>query len=281
MVVGFVITFRETLEAALIIGIVLTYLHRTKNKQFIPSIWWGLAAGLFLSAAFAIGFTTLGGGFEGKSEQIFEGITFAIAVVLITTLVFLLMGHTIARRKIEESVSKEVDHQRKIGIAALIMISVLREGVETVIFLGAATLAEESSAELGFGIAGSIAAVAVTYAFFKSTSKLPLKTFFTATTIILILFAAGMTATAIHEFQEAEILPGEGSKAWDINPQQNPDGTYPPLHDKGIIGSMLKGLIGYNGNPSWLEVTGYFGYLVFTGGTWLHYKKKRDVEKIL
>ena len=281
MVVGFVITFRETLEAALIIGIVLTYLHRTKNKQFIPSVWWGLAAGLVLSATFAIGFTTLGGGFEGKSEQIFEGITFSIAVVLITTLVFWLIGHTTVRKKIEESVSKEVDRQRKIGIAALIMISVLREGVETVIFLGAATLAAENTAELIFGIAGIVAAVAITYAFFKGTSKLPLKTFFTATTIILILFAAGMAAAAIHEFQEAKILPGEGSKAWDINPRQNSDGTYPPLHDKGIVGSMLKGLLGYNGSPSWLEVFGYFGYLVFTGGTWLHYKKKRYVEKIL
>ncbi|MEK6967500.1 MAG: FTR1 family protein [Nanoarchaeota archaeon] len=279
MVVGFVITFRETLEAALIIGIVISYLRRTKNRQFIPSVWLGLATGIILSAAFAIGFTTIGGGFEGKAEQIFEGITFTVAVVLITTLVFWLIGHTTVRRKIEEKVSKEVNNQRKIGLAALIMISVLREGVETVIFLGAATLAEESRIELAFGIAGIVAAVVIAFAFFKGTSKLPLKTFFTATTIILILFAAAMAAAAIHEFQEAEILPGEDIKAWNINPQQNLDGTYPPLHDKGIIGSMLKGLVGYNGNPSWLEVIGYFGYLVFTGITWLQYKKKR--EKIL
>ncbi len=275
MVVGFVITFRETLEAALVIGIVLAYLYRTKNKKFVPAVWWGLGVGLMLSILFAFLFSTLWGGFEGKAEQIFEGITFALAAILITTLVLWLMGHTTVRKQIEKQVSREVDAGRYFGIFGIILVTVLREGVETVIFLGAATIAAKNMLNLALGALGIVAAIAAGYAFFKGTAKLQLRTLFTVTTIILIFFASGIVARSVHEFQEAGVLPGENNKAWDINPQPNSDGSYPLLHDKGIVGDMLKGLFGYNGDPSWLEVIGYAGYLFGIGGTWMYVNSRK------
>ena len=79
--------------------------------------------------------------------------------------------------------------------------------------------------------------------------------------MLLILFAAGLVAHGVHEFEEAGVLTGLVSPLYDINPTVTVEGVYPMLHEKGIIGSFLKGLFGYNGNPSLLEVMVYIGYL--------------------
>ncbi len=260
MTAGFFITFRETLEAALVIGIVLAYLYRTKNTKYLSAVWIGAAIGIILSIIFAAAFITLVGEFEGKYEQIFEGTILAIAAVLITTLVLWLLGHTTAKKIIEKQVSTQVNKKQKTGITLLIAACVLREGVETVIFLGAATLAIKTSTDLIFGVLGIIAALVTAYLFFTGTKKVPLKIFFNITTVVLVLFGAGIAALSVHEFQEAGIIP-IGKAAFNINPAQNPNGTYLLMHDKGAIGIALHQIFGYKGNPTWPELIVYFSYL--------------------
>lgn len=104
--------------------------------------------------------------------------------------------------------------------------------------------------------------------------KINLKKFFNLTSFLLILFAAGLVAYGIHELQEAKIIPTVRESLWDINPPINPDGTYPLLHEKGYVGSILKGLFGYNGNPSLIEVAGYFIYLTLVFGLWRKIEKR-------
>ena len=99
------------------------------------------------------------------------------------------------------------------------------------------------------------------YALFVWSLKINIKKFFTITSILLIFFAAGLVAYGIHELQEAGIIPELIPHLWDLNPPVNSDGSYPILHERGYIGSILKGLFGYNGNPSLLEVVGYLLYL--------------------
>ena len=77
----------------------------------------------------------------------------------------------------------------------------------------------------------------------------------------MILIAAGLVAHGVHEFQEAAVIPYAVKEVWDINPAVTSLGAYPLLHEKGIIGSFMNGLFGYNGNPSLLEVLFYVGYL--------------------
>ena len=84
----------------------------------------------------------------------------------------------------------------------------------------------------------------------------------------MIFFAAGLVAYGIHELQEAGVIPIIIEHVWDINPPLNPDGSYPLLHENGYIGSILKGLLGYNGNPSLIEVLSYSIYLVLVLGLW-------------
>ena len=112
------------------------------------------------------------------------------------------------------------------------------------------------------------------YFIFVGSKKINIKAFFNATSVILVLFAAGLTAHGVHEFQEAKILPTYVEHVWDINPEVNPDGTYPALHENGYIGSILKGLLGYNGNPSLLEVISYIAYIVLVIILW------RNIEAV-
>ena len=113
-----------------------------------------------------------------------------------------------------------------------------------------------------------MAAIFLGYLLFVGSIKINLKKFFNVTSILLILFAAGLVAHGVHELQEAGIIPIVLEHIWDINPAVNPDGTYSVLHEKGLIGSIFVSLFGYNGNPSLLEALSYFAYLILVFLLW-------------
>ena len=261
---SFLITSRETLEAALVIGIVLAYLTKTNNKHYKKTVYYGIVFGVILSVLAAVIFTLFAGGFEGKSEAIFEGSTMLFASVLLTTMILWMMQQKHISREIEERVTKHVANANfnqtyAYGLFALIVLAILREGVETVIFFNALNYA--SGISFVGATLGIVTAIAIGYLFFVGTRKINLKKFFNITGVLLILIAAGLVAHGVHEFQEAAVIPYAVKEVWDINPAVTSPGAYPILHEKGLIGSFLKGLFGYNGNPSLLEVLFYIGYL--------------------
>lgn len=273
MIASFVITFRETLEAALIIGIVLAYLARTKKQKYNILVYLGTIAAIILSITAALIFRILSISFEGTAEQIFEGITMLLAAFLLTFMILWMMKRRHVAHEIREHVSEELQEKHKLGLFFIAFIAVLREGIETVLFLGALTFTTGKVSIFG-GFAGIVLAIFLGYAFFKGTKKINLKIFFSITSIILILFAAGLVAHGVHEFQEARIIPTVVEHVWDINPPVNPDGSYPLLHEKGYIGSIAKGLFGYNGDPSLIEVLSYIAYLILIFVLW------RNIEKV-
>ncbi len=175
--------------------------------------------------------------------------------------------------ELHKKVDREIDEQHKAGLFFLVFISVLREGIETVIFLGAASFMNSENSIIG-AILGIAIAIILGYFIFVAGKKINLKKFFNVTSIILILFAAGLTAHGIHEFQEAKLLPTYIEHVWDTNPELNADGSYPLLHEKGSLGSISKGLLGYNGDPSLIEVLSYFAYLVLILLLW------RNIDRI-
>ena len=269
MIQSFIITFRETLEIALIVGIILGYLVRTKQTKYNDVVYRGVISGIVASIIGALLFTTIAGGFTGSAEAVFEGITMLIGALLLTTMILWMLKQKHIARELEHSVSAELTKPHKFGLFLLVFTAVLREGIETVIFLGAASFVSASTTMAGVGaLAGIIAAVVLGYAIFVGSMKINIKKFFNVTSILLILFAAGLVTQGIHELQEATIIPTAIEHVWDINPPANPDGSYPILHEKGYVGSILKGLFGYNGNPSLIEVLGYFAYLVLVFVLW-------------
>jgi len=262
---SFLITSRETLEAALVVGIVLAYLNRTNNEQYKKTVYYGIFAGIVLSIFSAFLFNIFAGGFEGRAEELFEGFTMLFAATLLTTMILWMMKQRNIAGKIESKVASHIEKAAfnqtyAYGLFALIVVAVLREGVETVIFFSALNYA--SGVSFIGATLGVITAIGIGYLFFASTRKINLKKFFSISSIFLILIAAGLVAHGIHELEEANILNPIIEHVWDINPAITVEGIYPALHENGIIGSFLKGLFGYNGNPSLLEVLFYAAYLV-------------------
>lgn len=276
MVETLLITFRETLEASLIIGIILAFLYKAQQQRYKHAVYWGVGLAVVASMFTAWLFSKFAGGFEGKAEQLFEGITMFFAAGLLTYMIFWMMFHRGIKHKLESKVSERLDKGEFFGLLGLTFFEVFKEGVETVIFLNAIAFGADSW-DIIWGIIGIAAAILIGYILFATTIKINLKRFFTVTSVLLVLFAAGLTAHAVHEFQEAGVITIGAQEVWNINPPQHSDGSYPMLHEKGSVGILLKGLFGYNGNPSLLEVISYGMYFVVIVGVlwWLKGREQR------
>lgn len=260
-IASFVVVFRETLEAALIVGIILAYLYKVKQTGFNKLVYAGVVAGILASIVAALLFLKVASGFEGEAEALFEGVAMLLAAALITWMVLWMLKqrHTI-RTETEKRVQIALDNGKKIELFLLPAIAVLREGVETVIFLGAISVAGAQAGSIALGSAlGMGAAILLGYLIFVAAKRINLKHFFTASSIILILLAAGLSAHGVHELQEASIIPVVVEHVWDTN------GI---VDENGALGSMLKAMLGYNGNPSLLEVLSYAAYLSAVAILW-------------
>ena len=246
---------REGLEASLIVGIVLGYLAKTENRRYFRLIWLGTAAAVAVSvAAGAALFFTIGE-LEGRGEQIFEGVAMLSAVAVLTWMIFWMRKQAAnIKKELEAKLASAVAAGSAIGLASVVFFAVLREGVETALFLFAIG---ESSTPLATGI-GAVVGLAISVslgvAIYMGSRRLNLRQFFTATGLLLIVFAAGLLAHAVHEFQEAAILPETIEHLWNTNGIVSEDSHF---------GKFLTALFGYNGDPSALEVAAWVTYLSF------------------
>jgi high-affinity iron transporter len=211
-------------------------------------------------------FNRLAGGFEGRAEQIFEGVTMLVGALLLTTMILWMMRQRHIASGLEGKVAAELATANQFGLFGLVFVAILREGIETVIFLGAASFASAEN-NLPWALVGIVAAVLLGYAIFVGSMKVNLKAFFNVTSILLILIAAGLTARGVHELQEARILPEVIEHMWDLSPL---------LSEDGYISGFLHALFGYNPSPSLLEVLSYVAYLAGVG--WLWRKARHGLE---
>ncbi len=268
MLAAFIITLREGLEAALIVGIILAFLLKTGGRDRFKQVYFGLIVAIGMSVVFALIFQWIAGGFTGQSEQIFGGVTTLIAAALLTTMIIWMNHHASSIKEDLEQRAESAISSPSWGIFFLIFVSVLREGVETVIFIFGIPVNETTTwigASLGF-----LAAIIIAVVYFYGSKRIRIQTFFRITTVLLVIFAAGMVAYGVHELQEAAVLPTYIEHVWDINFI---------LDENGLLGQILKGLIGYNGNPSLLEVIAYVLYLGIMI-TYFYLRRKRQTETV-
>ena len=262
------ITFRETLEAALIVGILYTFVSKTGRNHLRQSIINGVLGALVASVAFAILFQVLLGGFSGRAEEIFEGTVMILAAILLSTMIIWMARNKNVSESLENQASAVLssDQNVAIGLFSLAFLSVFREGIETVLFLYGIFI-KDGGLSLTTSLIGAILAILIGYVIFVQGKKVPLKTFFNVTSVLLIFVAAGLVSYGIHEFEEAGLIPYYGA-IWDVNPALNTEGVYPLLHEKGGIGVFAKGLFGWNGNPSAIEVISYLLTLGLISFVW-------------
>jgi high-affinity iron transporter len=262
---AFVIALREGIEAALIVSIVLAYLKQLGRTDRSRLVWLGTALAVLLSAATGTVIFVVGADFEGTAEQVFEGLLTLTAVGVLTWMIFWMRRQG---ARIKSDLQHKVDTALVAGglaLAALAFFAVLREGVETALFLFAAA---EGTAVEGGGIGaqlvgaalGLVLAVVLGVLLYRGGIRMNLRSFFKITGVILIVVAAGLFAYSVHELQEAGWFPFLEAHAYDIS------ATLPD--DEGL-GAVLRGLVGFNADPGVLEVLAWATYLVVVGALYL------------
>jgi len=265
MLPSLLLSLREGLEAALIIGIVIGMLNRLDHQHLKASVWQGVAAAVAVSIIAGIGLNLLGMEFEGQAEKIFEGLATLFAAGVLTWMIFWIQKQGKNIKKNIESKTTQALASGKNALFTLTFIAVFREGLELALFLLATSFVSEGALTLiGAGI-GLVAAVILGWALFSSTTRLSLQGFFKVTNILLILFAAGLVAYGVHELNEAGWIPSVVEHIWDINHI---------LNEKSQVGLMLKALFGYNGNPSLTEVFAYLGYSAIMYTNYLRFQRR-------
>jgi len=269
MLATYLLSLREGLEAALIIGIVLGAVNKIRRNDLIPTVWLGILSAIGVSILTAIVLTLFGMSLEDPYEAIFEGITMLIAAGILTWMIFWMGKQArFLKSEIEAGMNKAAASTGKRAVFWLAFIAVVREGIELAIFVTAAFFAGDQAQVTSTGnivqtLAGTIlglgTAALLSWTLFASTVRLDLHKFFQVTGFLLILFAAGLVAHGVHEFNEVGWIPAIVEHVWDVNAFVNED---------SLPGQLLQTLFGYNGNPSLTEMIAYFAYIVTVAIFW-------------
>ena len=250
---SFLITLREGLEASLILAILLTYLKKTDRWADARFVWAGTAAaiGICLVAGVAI-FIALDG-LNGKVEYAGEGFIALSATAVLTHMIFWMRSHA---RTLGKELRDKVDASVGSALAIIAFVAVLREGLETVLFLLSAETATASGSDVVVGgLIGLALSVVIGFGVYRSGNRLNLRTFFNVTAVLLLLFAAGLAGKAVHELRlliswEAGWLV---SSAWTLESG---------LFATGTFYDFMRGLFGWHKNPENIRVLAYFAYLI-------------------
>ena len=203
-----IVMLREGFEASLIVGIILAFLNRSGRREGFAAVWAGALSALALSVITATLLFVVGAELEGRAEKLFEGGAMLFAAALLTWMIFWMrrQARTI-KRELEDQVEHALATGSAFALAVVAFVGVLREGVETALFLfgtveGSNKLLASTSATIG--LAG---AVLLGYAFYRGAARLNLRRFFTVTSVLLLVFAGWLLAQGLHEFAEAGVFP--------------------------------------------------------------------------
>ncbi len=272
MLVSLLITFREGIEASLIVGILFGFLKKTGQTQFSKYVWAGVGSAVLVSIAVAAIILGIGAELEGQAEQLFEGTMLFIAVGMVTAMIFWMRYQS---RSLKSSLEHEMNVAVQTGhpraLFATAFFAVVREGIETALFISAVAFSAGRSTDTLVGsILGLAIATLVGYLIYMSSVRLNLRTFFNVTSLLLLVIAAGLFGRAIHEFIEAGLLPAIREGVYNINMLIPSDST---------VGEILKALFGYNAAPDLLESIGYVAYLALAvvGIPWF---VERRIERV-
>ena len=260
MLGNYLIGLREGLEATLVVVILVAYLVKSDRRELLGRIWGGVAIAVAVSLAFGALLTFGPRGLSFEAQETIGGVLSIVAVGFVTWMV---MWMARSARSLSGDLKTRVDAAAAAGGASLVLVAMLavgREGLETALFLWAATQAaagsDGSTAGPLLGAAlGLATAVVLGYLFYKGAVKINLAKFFKWTGAILIVVAAGVLGYGLHDLQEARILPGLDNLAFDVS------GAIPP---GSFVGTILKGTLNFSPATTWLQAVAWVLYVAVT-----------------
>ena len=304
----FIITFRECLEACLIVGIIYTLLEKNNLKKEIGQLWLGVLSAIAASVVVAISLNSLKESIGNASlHALFEAVSMYITAILLWYVIFWLSKH-VSNKSGMETKTKQAAASAGLGIFLVVFFAILREGFETALFLMGSFSMTGTFSYLGF-FGGMIIAILIGYGIVIQGRKINLRLFFQGTTFMLVMFASGMVAYGTHEMEEFLVKGNhleyvnleskiEIIRPWDIlKPTKEIPGSANEifysfningknkythiLHDNGRVGVFLKGFLGYNSNPNWPELILWILSLFFGISMWrkFYFPKKTLVNK--
>ncbi len=260
MLANYLIGLREGLEATLVVVILVAYLVKSDRRELLPRVWGGVAIAVGVSLAFGALLTF---GPRGLSFEAQETIGGTLSIVAVGFVTWMVMWMARSARTLSGELKGQVDRAAGAGRASLVVVAMLavgREGLETALFLWAATQAAaggsgSSTGPLVGAALGIATAVLIGYLFYRGALKINLAKFFTWTGAILIVVAAGVLSYGVHDLQEAGLLPGLDSLAFDVSNVVEP-GSW--------LGTLLKGTLNFSPATTWLEAVVWASYVVVT-----------------
>ena len=250
----FIITLREAFEAALLLGIVYTYLDKVGGRRYYRYVTLGGALGLLASISAGVGVGFLSGPLLDLGPDLVAAVVIFAAVALLTWHGWWMRQHARALKgELQQRVEEAQSAGRLWALGTIAFAGVFREGAETVLFLWG-LLAQATSAAswstLAAGVAGVVSAAALGWAIFRGGKQISLQRFFTVTSVLILLLAAGLFSAGIGKLEGLGFLP-QPSTLWDSSFL---------LSDSSVAGGFLGGLVGYRARPSALEVGAYVAY---------------------
>ncbi len=250
---SYLLALREGIEAALIIGVVLSALRKTGQAALVSAVWWGVGSAALVGAGAAFLLTRWGLTLEGHASAAFEGATMFAAAGILTWMLFWMKGHAAdLQRTVTQRVAAAAGQGSARALYGLAFFAVLREGLELALFLSAAAFTSTAAQTASGALLGLATAALLGWALFTATLRLNLRRFFQVTTVLLFLFAAGLIANGVHEWNEIGWIPAGVEHLWN---------TAGLLRDASPLGSVLTALFGYRASPSLSAVLAYGGYM--------------------
>ena len=265
---GLLTGLREGVEAALIVSIILAYLGRTKNFHHFGTIWLGTGAAAAISVAVGVVLFATIGQLTPPAEPLFEGIAMVVAAAVVTWMLFWMRrtaGHV--KGELQAAIDRSLVEGSIWGLTALVFTAVIREGIETALFLMAqVTAAVQADAGAMSTLVGALVGLAIAggigYGFYHGARVINLRTFFQWTGVALVFIAAGVLSRGVHELVEVGQYFGAQlpltSTAFDISrflPHEGAGGA-------AIVGQFLRALFGYTSTPEWITLIVWVAYVV-------------------
>ncbi|MET0799804.1 MAG: iron uptake transporter permease EfeU [Actinomycetota bacterium] len=269
MLPTFVIGLREGLEASLIVGIVAAFLIQRGDRSALRPMWLGVGIAVALCAGVAIVLQVIGESLPLKQREIMEGTLALLAVAGVTYMIVWMRRHA---RDLKSQLEHHAAHALLTGsvlaLVGMAFFAVLREGLETAIFMLAAFQSSSNPVATGLGaILGVAVSLALGYAIYRGGVRINLSRFFKVTGFVLVLVAAGLLASAAHEFAEAGVLTAAQSPAFNISWLVAPG---------SIRASLLTSMLGLQPVPTVAEVFLWLAYAVPMGAYVLWPQRRRS-----
>lgn len=251
------IGLREGLEAALVVGILIAYVHKTGRTHLLPKIWAGVAFAIIVSLGFGALLTFGPSTLTFEAQEAIGGSLSIISVGFVTWMIFWMAENA---RALSTELKGKLDEAQTSSWAVVLLaaLSVGREGLETTLFIWSATRAATGGTESGAAVpaigavVGICIAVLLAWAMMHGALKINLSKFFTITGAFLVIVAAGVLSYGLHDLQEAGIIPGLNNVAFE---------SYRYIDNGGFLGTMLKAVFNLSATTTWVEAIAWVLYV--------------------